>query len=86
MRAFDLPIESRERKKLFPASSPRTFEASTMVKEETPGKIKFFKISVPVAEALIKHTLGGEGVKIYIREWEAKTPWCRADINILADK
>ena len=56
-RAFGFPMDSRVRKKLFPASSPLTFEASTIVKEETPGNIKFFKISVPVAEALIKQTL-----------------------------
>ena len=58
--ALDLPMASRARKKLLPASSPRTTLASTMVKEETPGKMRFFRISVPVAVTLIRHTLRGE--------------------------
>lgn len=41
---------------LFPASSPVTKAPSTIVKEPIPGKTRDFKISVPVAVALIKHT------------------------------
>ena len=55
--ALGFPTASRERKKLFPASSPRTQLASTMVKEDTPGKMRFLRISVPVAVTLIRHTL-----------------------------
>ena len=42
---------------LFPASSPVTREPSTMVNEPMPGKTNDFNTSVPVAVALIKHTL-----------------------------
>ena len=64
--ALGFPTASRERKKLFPASSPRTQAASTIVNEETPGNIKFLRISVPVAVTLIKHTLCKEG-----NEWKS---------------
>ena len=47
---------SAVRKKLFPTSSGLTRLLSTTVNPPIPGKTKFFSVSVPVADALIKHT------------------------------
>ena len=41
---------------LLPASSPCTVFPSTTVNEPIPGRIRFFRISVPVAVALMRHT------------------------------
>lgn len=38
-------------------SSPVIFLPSRMVKDPTPGSTRFFRISVPVAVALMRHTL-----------------------------
>lgn len=49
---------SKVSKKLFSASSPVTGLGSRMVRFPIPGSTRDFKISVPVAVALIRHWQG----------------------------
>ena len=54
---YELSKYFSEHNYLFPASSPEIKAPSTMVKELMPGRTNDFRISVPVAVALMRQTL-----------------------------